>query len=73
MRWPPETIGFASPLKRLQHGDDEICRPADLPARGKYCGVAMGFAGQLKRMRHGNGIHRPAKMIVAWRWDSPAR
>jgi hypothetical protein len=29
MRWPPETIGFASPLKRLQHGDDEICRPAE--------------------------------------------
>jgi hypothetical protein len=29
MRRPPETIGFASPLKRLQHGDDEIIRPAE--------------------------------------------
>ncbi len=71
MRWPPETIGFAGPLKRLRHGD-EIRRPAekmvarrwDSPARGKDCGVAMGFAGPLKILRHGYEIRRHAESEV---------
>jgi hypothetical protein len=63
MRWPPETIGFAGPLKRLWHGNEirlpaekMVARRWDLPARRKDCGAAMGFTGPLKRLRMGNGL-----------------
>ena len=57
MRWPPETIGFAGPLKRLRHGD-EIRRPAekmvarrwDAPAKrgGKFDGAEDDVVGEFR-------------------------
>ena len=84
MRWPPETIGFASPLKRLQVGD-EMRLPVEKIVAWRVAvvvvvvvvvinvGAAMRFAGPLKRMWRGNGIRRPAEMYAARRCDSTAR
>ncbi len=81
MCWPPETIGFASPLKRLQHGDEMRLPVEKIVA---WCvvvvvvvvidvGAAMRFAGPLKRMWRGNGIRRPAEMFAARQCDLTAR
>ena len=74
---PPETIGFAGPLKRLRHGN-EIRRPVEKIVAWRVVvvidvGAAMRFAGPLKRMWRGNGICRPAEMFAARRCDSTAR
>ena len=84
MRWPPEAIGFASPLKRLWRGDR--CTGRMKKSAEKIValsvvvvvvvidvGSAMRFAGPLKRMWRGNGICRPAEMFAARRCDSTAR
>jgi len=75
-------IGFASPLKRLQHGD-EMRLPVEKIVAWHVVvvvvvvivdvGAAMRFAGPLKRMWHGNGIRRPAEMFAARRCDLTAR